>query len=182
MDSSHHRRVFITSVSCNSRQPQLVASALHGVERMSFGWSAGDIFAAIKVVNQIVSCIRNTGGAREHFQELVTELHGLEQALTEIANLTGSSEHIPEIEALKFASSNCGDTLQRFYGKIRPFEESLGNTTRSKWKATPRMVRWELLVKKDIPELRTYLVAHVGYLNMRLSTIILYVKLCNLLP
>jgi hypothetical protein len=140
---------------------------------MSFGWSAGDIFAAIKLVNQITSCIGDIGGAREHFQELVAELQGLEDALTEIAKLASLSDHIPEIAALKFASSNCEDTLQRFYDKIRPFQDSLGSTTKSKWKASPRMVRWELLVKKDIPELRTYLVAHVGYLNMRLSTIIL---------
>jgi hypothetical protein len=30
-------------------------------------------------------------------------------------------------------------------------------------------------VKKDIPELRSYLVAHVGYLNMQLSTALLWV-------
>jgi hypothetical protein len=60
---------------------------------MSFGWSAGDIFAAIKLVNQITSCIGDIGGAREHFQELVAELQGLEDALTEIAKLASLSDH-----------------------------------------------------------------------------------------
>jgi hypothetical protein len=30
-----------------------------------------------------------------------------------------------------------------------------------------------LLIKKDVPELRSYLVAHVGSLNLRLSTALL---------
>lgn len=35
------------------------------------------------------------------------------------------------------------------------------------------MVRWELLVRKKVPELRTYLVAHIGSLGLRLSTALL---------
>jgi hypothetical protein len=104
----------------------------------------------------------------------VTELQGLEKALDEINELAKSSSDIPEISALKFASSACGDTLQRFYDKIKPFKESLGSvSTKGKVRAAPRMVRWELLVKKEIPELRSYLVAHVGYLNLQLSTALL---------
>lgn len=137
---------------------------------MSFGWSAGDIVAAISLVNRIISSIRNIGRAREHFQELVSELDGLQRALEEISSLANATDQMPEIAALKFASCNCGAALERFYEKIKPFEESLSSKAQSKWKASPRMVRWELLVKKDVPELRTYLVAHVGYLNMRLST------------
>jgi hypothetical protein len=88
--------------------------------------------------------------------------------------LAKSSSDMPEISALKFASSACGDTLQRFYDKIKPFKESLSNvSTKGKVRAAPRMVRWELLVKKEIPELRSYLVAHVGYLNLQLSTALL---------
>jgi hypothetical protein len=78
---------------------------------MSFGWSAGDLVAAVKLINDIISCIRDVGGAWEHFQELVTELQGSEKTLDEINELAKSSSDIPEISALKFASSACGDTL-----------------------------------------------------------------------
>ncbi|KAF8846426.1 hypothetical protein BDZ45DRAFT_609009 [Acephala macrosclerotiorum] len=137
---------------------------------MSFGWSAGDIVAAVTLVGNIISCVQTVGGSREHFQELAVELHGLEQALTDVAELTKSLPAIPEAAALDYVSCSCRDTLERFYKRIKPFENSLGATSsRGKLKAAPRMVRWELLVKKDIPELRTYLVAHVGYINMRLN-------------
>jgi hypothetical protein len=140
----------------------------------SFGWSAGDIIATINLVNRIRQCLCGANDAREHFQELDAELQGLSRSLDEISALSHMPGQIPEIEALKFASCLCYETLQRFYTKIRPFEDSLGKaSTLSRLKASPRMVRWELLVRKDVPELRTYLVAHVGSLNLRLSTALL---------
>jgi hypothetical protein len=141
---------------------------------MSFGWSAGDIFAAINLVNKIIKSVGNTGGAREHFQELESELGGLLRALNEIAELANLPGQIPEIMSLKFSACLCEETLKRFFEKIKPFDDTLGAASRaSKLKAAPRMVRWELLVKKDVPEFRSYLVAHVGSLNLRLSTAML---------
>lgn len=63
---------------------------------MSFGWSAGDIFKAITLVGKIISCVKNVGGSRDNLQELVGELHGLEQASNDVAQLTKKSPPIPE--------------------------------------------------------------------------------------
>ena len=141
---------------------------------MSFGWSASDIACAIKTINSLVSSIRDVGGAREQFQELESELCGLEKSLDGIAALTRGSSPLPEIEALKFVAVSCVDTLQRFHKKIKPFEDSLArHSKQSTIKAAPRMVRWELLMRKELPEFRSYLFAHVEYLNLQLSTALL---------
>ena len=143
---------------------------------MSFGWSAGDIVAAINLVNRIINSLGNAGGAREHFQELKTELLSLSKALDEISVLSSEPGQIPEIVALKFVACLCEDTLKQFYEKIKPFDTTLAIGAESrigKGKAVPKMVRWELLVRKDIPELRSYLVAHVGSLTLRLNTALL---------
>nr|WDW19289.1 hypothetical protein [Penicillium meliponae] len=138
---------------------------------MSFGWGAGDIATTIKLINAIVSSLRETSGAREQFQELETELFGLKRALKRIDSLTQSANPANEIQALKFVSLYCVQTLQRFQERIKPFEDSLGSQSqKTRLQAAPRMVRWQLLIKKDLPELRQYLVAHVGYLNLELST------------
>jgi hypothetical protein len=138
---------------------------------MSFGWSAGDVIAAIDLVIKIIKSVDSAGGAREHFQELQSELSALMRALNEISDLTSLPGQIPEIVALKFAACLCEDTLKRFYQKIKPFDATLGGQSQSsKLSAAPRMVRWELLVRKEIPEFRSYLVAYAGSLNLRLST------------
>ena len=142
--------------------------------KMSFGWSAGDLASAVKLINSIVTSLRSTSGAREQFQELETELFGLEHALEHIDSLSRAASPYsssPEIQTLKFVSLYCVKTLERFHDKIKPFEDSLGaQSNMTKLRAAPRMVRWELLLKKDLPELRQYLMAHVGYLNLELST------------
>ncbi|KAE9376260.1 hypothetical protein N431DRAFT_400365 [Stipitochalara longipes BDJ] len=140
----------------------------------SIGLSTGDVLSTIKLVNRVVQCVNGVRNAREDFQELLSELQGLSRALNEFSELTQVPNQTPEIRALKFASCSCDETLQRFYEKIQPFTGTLGvDSQRSKFKAAPRMVRWELLIKKDVPELRGYLVAHVGALNLRLSTALL---------
>ena len=142
----------------------------------SFGWSAGDIVSAINLVAKLIKSVNDVGGSQSHFQELESELQGLSRALHEISELARLPDQVPEIVALKFAACLCEDTLKRFYEKIQPFENSLGGAAgkdKGKAKKVPRMVRWELLVRKEIPELRSYLVAHVGSLNLRLSTALL---------
>ncbi|KAE9365757.1 hypothetical protein N431DRAFT_472352 [Stipitochalara longipes BDJ] len=118
---------------------------------MSLGWSTGDVLSGVKLLVDILSSLKDANGSRTRFQELESELQGLSRAMSEIAHLADG-------------------TLKRFYEKIKPFEASLGTQSVSgKVKAAPRMVRLGLLMEKEIPELRTYLAAHVGYLNMRLS-------------
>ncbi|KAJ5702298.1 hypothetical protein N7488_009846 [Penicillium malachiteum] len=109
---------------------------------MSFGWSAGDVAGAVKLIHSIVSSLRNTSGAREQFQELESELFGLERALKRIDSLTQPASSLNEIQALKFVSLHCVDSLQRFHNKIKPFENSLGSQSQiSRVQAAPRMVR-----------------------------------------
>ena len=141
---------------------------------MSSGWDPGDITQAVKLVHKIIKSVSSIGGARDDFQELQSELRGLLRALNEISDLTKQPGQLPEIVALKFAACLCEDTLKNFFGKIAPFDESLrGDSQLSKLKAAPKMVRWELLVTKNVPEFRSYLVAHVGSLNLRLNTALL---------
>jgi hypothetical protein len=141
---------------------------------MSAGWDPGDITQAVKLAHKIIKSVSSVGGARDDFQELQSELRGLLRALNEISDLTKQPGQLPEIVALKFAACLCEDTLKNFFGKIAPFDESLrGDSQLSKLKAAPKMVRWELLVKKNVPEFRSYLVAHVGSLNLRLNTALL---------
>jgi hypothetical protein len=87
---------------------------------MSFGWSAGDIVAAIRLVNRIITSFGNIGGSREHFQELESELRGLSRALNEISELAGIPGQIPDIVALKFALASAETLWRDFMGGLSP--------------------------------------------------------------
>jgi hypothetical protein len=147
---------------------------------MSFPFHTNDIRSTLNLITTIITFLHRTFTSASHtqFQSLVQELQALQRSLTEIDALAGDETQIPEISALRFASCGCRETLERFWERLRPFEDVLGEgvgkrDAKGAWKKAPRMVRWELLVRKEVPELRTYLVAHVGSLNLRLSTALL---------
>ncbi|KAI9044346.1 uncharacterized protein KD926_000947 [Aspergillus affinis] len=85
---------------------------------MTFGWSAGDIASAVKLIVSIVSSLRSTSGAREQFQELETELLGLEHALEQIDYLANSTTPPPEIEALKDSNDKLANILRALAKRI----------------------------------------------------------------
>lgn len=70
--------------------------------KMSFGWSAGDVVSMLQFTNKIISSLRSATGSRAHFQELEVELQGLQRALLDISELTGSAEQIPECTQVCF--------------------------------------------------------------------------------
>jgi len=54
---------------------------------MSFGFSVGDFIAAGTLIKDIVTCLKDSGGAVSQYQELMRELDGLQHALDKIERL-----------------------------------------------------------------------------------------------
>ena len=113
---------------------------------MSFGFSVGDFLAVGKLVADIVTSLRSASIAE--YRELICELHGLQQALYE---------------------------LDEFGAKLKKFErlEIAGGKTRSRletMKVCTRKLQRGCCMKEEVEKLRTYIVVHVGSLNMRLIT------------
>jgi hypothetical protein len=138
---------------------------------MSFGFSAGDFLAAISLVNEIVTCLKTSGGSASEYQELMLELDGLRLALTRIEHLKGSAEQTPAINSIKVAALNCKFVLDSFLMKLKKYDKSLEHGKTQGWAIdSAKKVKWELAMKTDVQELRTYLMMHTSSLNMRLST------------
>jgi hypothetical protein len=78
---------------------------------MSFGWSVGHIVAAISMINQVIRCVKDVGGSQEHFQELQSELQGLQLALTNISSLASEPGQIPDIVAPKFVACSWQEAI-----------------------------------------------------------------------
>lgn len=134
---------------------------------MSFGFSAGDFIAAATLIKSIVSALRYASEAQ--YNDLVFELHGLQRALDEIEHLDCSPEQQPHVNAVKAAALMCQYRLNDFQGKLKKYEE-LSRQYKSDgvriWRAK---LRWGFRMQDEVRDLRAYLVAHVGTLNMRLS-------------
>lgn len=137
--------------------------------KMSFGFSVGDFLAAATLIKDIVTCLRDSGGAASEYQELMLELDGLHRALDKIEHLRASPGRAESINGLKVAALNCAFVLQDFYEKLDTYKRLGQEEKQRSARRSGKMIRWELTMKEDVRNLRTYLQVHTSTLIARLA-------------
>ena len=139
---------------------------------MSFGWSVGDCFAALNLLIEVFSSLKDSGGSRSEYQELLRELSGLKSALQHIDNLVIRGNTLsPRLVELKSIALACRVPLEEFISKVKNYEKSLGSGSpkcRRIVKDTTRKILW-LGMKADVHKLQHYLNTHVGTINVLLA-------------
>jgi hypothetical protein len=136
---------------------------------MSFGFSVGDFLAAGRLVRDIVTILRTS--ARAEYQELILELYGLERALSQIERLKAPPGHEYAVNSVKVAALMCIHVLDGFAGKLKRFEVFSSQQTKAgRLRIWKEKLRWGFTMADEVRDLRAYLAAHVGSLNMRLVT------------
>lgn len=139
---------------------------------MSFGFSVGDFIAAANLIKDIISAL-NTSSTSE-YRELKLELYGLQRALDEIEHLKCDGIDEAALNAVKVAALMCQHPLNEFASKLKKFEtlgEDPATSGRSRVKLYTLKLRWGFTMEEEVQRLRAYLIAHVGSLNMRLTTL-----------
>lgn len=141
---------------------------------MSFGFSVGDFITAGTIVAETVSCLREAGGSRSEYQELLRELDILQLALTHLSKLetTHFSNHSisAQLHNIRCAALACRVPLEEFLGKIQKYEISLGlrSPDGRKIKNAARKIEWAFGKKEEVRKLQIYLSIHIGSINMML--------------
>lgn len=135
---------------------------------MSFGFAVGDFIAAGKLIKDVIKILRTS--ARAEYQELILELHGLQRALDHIEHLEAPPERQISIASIKVAALICTHVLDDFAGKLKKFEALAAQPGSSKLKIWSQKLKWGFSMADEVRNLRAYVVAHVGSLNMRLLT------------
>ena len=78
------------------------------------------------------------------------------------------------MNAVRVAAHTCQYRLDDFAGKLKKYE-SLSRATKAgsieKAKLWRLKLQWGFTMEAEVQSLRAYLIAHVGYLNMRLTTL-----------
>ena len=139
---------------------------------MSFGFSVGDFLAVGKLIAGITSSLREAGGSKSVYRDVVLELECLQKALVHLDRLQpqdqGSSQHV---DSIKYAALSCKRPLEEFLAKLRRYEASLGPraTAGSSWKAPIDKVRFMATQSDEIRKMQSYLSVHVGTLNILLA-------------
>ncbi|KAH8702655.1 hypothetical protein GQ44DRAFT_51255 [Phaeosphaeriaceae sp. PMI808] len=135
---------------------------------MSFGFAVGDFIAAGKLIKDIITILRTS--ARSDYRELMLELHGLRRALDQIKHLETPPERQISLASIKVAALMCTHVLDEFAGKLKKFEGLASQAGNSKAKIWTQKLRWGFTMADEVRNLRAYVTAHVGSLNLSLLT------------
>lgn len=87
---------------------------------MSLGFSVGDFISAASLISSIVASLRYA--STSPYNEIVSELHGLQHALNEIEQLKCAPDQQAGLNSVKVAALTCQHPLEEFNSKLRKYQ------------------------------------------------------------
>jgi len=137
---------------------------------MSFGFSVGDFIAVGKLISDIAKSLRETGGAKSEYQELVRELESLQQALHHLDKLHINSSKPQDLASIKYAALSCRRPLEQFLSKIKKYDKSFNVWNKDGvLRSTADKLKWAYGQKDEIKRLQGYLNVHIGTISILLA-------------
>ena len=139
---------------------------------MSFGFSVGDFLAVGQLTVKIVASLRESGGAKTEYQNLIRELESLHHALQHLDKLQANTRSTSSLDSIKYAALSCRRPLEQFLSKIQRYDKSLGVWAKkdaNPFKGTVDKVRWAFGQTNEIHKLQSYLNVHVATISMLLA-------------
>jgi hypothetical protein len=137
---------------------------------MSFGFSVGDFISVIQLICDITATLRDAGGARSEYQELIRELETLKTALEHVDALRPGRERPETLTSVKCAALSCRQPLDDFLKRTRKYARSLDVWAKGGVvQGAADKLRWAFGHKEAVRKLQSYLNVHVGVINMLLA-------------
>ena len=134
-----------------------------------FGFSAGDIIAALELVATIIDALQDSGESRHRYLELIGELQSLERALLNVKRIELHESQNTERIALQYAAASCQRTIDEFWKKIEKYQPYLGNNgCGSRLKQQWARVKWSIFKEKDVDKFKADLGGHTAAITILL--------------
>ncbi|KAK1701268.1 hypothetical protein BDP55DRAFT_709606 [Colletotrichum godetiae] len=155
------------------------------IAKMSFGWSAGDIVAALQLLNKVRIALKDSGGSKIDYQDATTFLDQALTTLQMLRTLDGIQTTSPHPELLQGVSNHV-EHLQKEIGQFleamrKDYGESLSpSSTSSKATALARKIQYALSASKKVQCLRAKIGPELSTLQIKLMNYILLI--CAKLP
>jgi hypothetical protein len=138
---------------------------------MSFGWSAGDIVAALQLLNTIIVALKDTGGASSDYQDVSYFLNILSVTLQHLKALQAAPLDPNLAKNLEQHCAQMQGPLTAFHERISSrFERDLGaGSTRLKFLTAGRKIQWALALSKEAKKLQAKIGGSVAAIGIILS-------------
>lgn len=122
---------------------------------MSFGWSAGDIASAAKLIYDLIEALDSVDGAAGDYREAVAFLRDLKQTLEPLQTFTAWSTYPTYGKDIGEQAGHIRGPLEAFLKAVRKYEPTLGNkAVKGHHRHIGRKLQWFLFMSKKVSALR----------------------------
>jgi hypothetical protein len=114
---------------------------------MSFGWSAGDVVAGVKLFVKIGKALKDSGGSKSEYQDAVGFLESVSSIITGLQQIRDSNPELEWGEGLVTQSNVVMSVVKAFKDRtnIDKYEKSLGaSSQRSRVQTIGKEIQFEL--------------------------------------
>lgn len=139
---------------------------------MSFGWSAGDVVAALQLLNKVRIALQDAGGAKSDYQEEAAFLDTVSTNLHALSTIDNGTLFPPEVgENIRKHALSIKGPVDEFLDSIRSsFGSTLGGfPTRPGVLSPARKLQWSLSTSKKVKALRLRIHEPLSLLQICLS-------------
>jgi hypothetical protein len=141
---------------------------------MSFGWSAGDIAAAVKLAHGIYEALDSCHGAAREYREAVSFLKELTQTLKPLEAFSAWGAYPVYGKEIKDRVGFIKGPVENFLREIGDLEPSLGRGAMSgRFRHIVPKLTWHIRISKRVLDLRSQIESHLRILDTLLQRLTL---------
>jgi hypothetical protein len=132
---------------------------------MSFGWSAGDIAAALTLVYNLIQALDSVDGAAGDYRETVSFLRDLKRTLEPLQTFTAWNKYPEYGQDIGEHVAHIKEPVEIFLTAVLKFEPSLGNAKDGHHRHVLRKLQWYMIVSRKVLALRKKIESHMRVID-----------------
>ena len=143
---------------------------------MSFGWSVGDIAAAISLAYRIIEALDSWDGAAGDYREAVSFLRALKRTLEPLQTYTAWTAYPSYGADIEEQVKQIREPVQKFLEAVVKYEPSLGaQAKKGHHRHVFRKLQWHVFVSKKVLALKKSIESHMRVIDTLLQRLTLWV-------
>jgi hypothetical protein len=143
---------------------------------MSFGWPAGDIATAVKLIYNLIQALDTCDGAAGDYREAVGFLQDLKRTLDPLQTLAALNAYPSYARGIEEQVTQIREPIESFLKGVVKFEPALGGkASAGHHRHVFRKLQWHLLSSKEVLALKKKVGSHMRVIDTLLQRLTLSV-------
>ncbi|KAE9380662.1 hypothetical protein N431DRAFT_134541 [Stipitochalara longipes BDJ] len=136
----------------------------------AFGFSVGDFVSAIELCAKVSRALKDSAvGASKEYQNVILELHALQNVLSRLAALEPNESNINHVNAIRGMALTCQLPLQEFLSSLTQYENAMGPWAKGSLRGAGKKTKWAIFATEEVRQLRALISAKTISINLLLA-------------